>query len=322
MPSALEWSICIIVRTTIRFICCDIIFLTFPELIEALLTYATTLAFYLHLRSDKKYAQHPEMLRSHPILSRLLTLKQSLNTLEELEPEADEDGEDDDDTLMDADQIWNLDRKKGLESDELKDLLEDAKKPTPKPKSKLATEQPPKKKCKTASTELEKPLSSVFDLVEPVFTSPKYSSTHARSDAGIVDPYGESTSLQHADAADKSARRKTLRFHTAKIESASARRQGARTNAMGGDDDLPYKERRKEKEMRLDKAANAKVRGQGGEDLDNIEPEPKKLQKEEKNSGDEVEEGADGYYELVKNKSREKRVQKKAQYEAARAATR
>ena len=48
-----------------------------PSTTEALLTYATTLAFYLHLRTSEKYV--------HPILQRLLTLKQSLHTLEELD---------------------------------------------------------------------------------------------------------------------------------------------------------------------------------------------------------------------------------------------
>ena len=58
--------------------------LMFVEIIETLLQYAATLAFYLYLRASDKYTQHPESLRSHPIMSRLLTLKQSISTFEAL----------------------------------------------------------------------------------------------------------------------------------------------------------------------------------------------------------------------------------------------
>jgi U3 small nucleolar RNA-associated protein 3 len=274
------------------------------------------------------------------VFIRLLTLKQSLTTLEDLDfavSDSDDDEDEDkylkmydgDDMLVDAEQVWKLDRTKGLESDELEELLKDAisasrtssKRSTAN--SKPNEDQPPKKKRKTSVDSTKRSLP-VFDLVEPVFTSSK-SSASSRGDAGIADTYGEATSLQHADAADKSARKKSLRFHTGKIESASARRQGARSNAVGGDDDLPYRERRKTKEERLAKEAKTMTRGQGGDDLDDVEPEKtgeKRKADADKSGNDEVEEGPDGYYELVKRKSKETKVQKKAEYEAAQAAMR
>ena len=42
------------------------------------------MAFYLHLRATERYSAKPELLRQHPILKRLLILKQSLTTLEDL----------------------------------------------------------------------------------------------------------------------------------------------------------------------------------------------------------------------------------------------
>ena len=113
---------------------------------EALLTYATTLAFYLHLRASPKYAQRPDLLRTHPILSRLLTLKQSLHTLEELDfaasddesglsssefDNSNEDDEEEFDWMADAQDLWagnnTLKRKgAGLEQDELEELLREA----------------------------------------------------------------------------------------------------------------------------------------------------------------------------------------------------
>ncbi|KAJ7696071.1 Sas10 C-terminal domain-containing protein [Mycena rosella] len=264
---------------------------------QALLTYATALAFYLHLRASEKYTRRPDLLRTHPVLTRLLTLKQSLITLEDLDfaasdSEPDSNDDSDGEELMDAEQLWKLDRMEGLDEDELEELLSDAAS-MPEPEA----EARPKKKRKTTTT------APVFDLVEPVFT--KSTVAQHRPDAN-VDAYGEATSLQHADAADKSARRKTLRFHTSKIESASARRQGARNNAAGGDDDIPYRDNRRQP----DKVP--KGRELGGQDLDEAEPQPRKPDVED----------ADGYYELVKRKSKEKKEHRKAEYEAAQEAAR
>ncbi|KAJ7044002.1 Sas10 C-terminal domain-containing protein [Mycena alexandri] len=268
---------------------------------QALLTYTTALAFYLHLRSSEKYTRRPDLLRTHPVLARLLTLKQSLITLEDLDFAASDSeagsNDDSDDELMDAEQLWKLDRMQGLDEDELAELLDDA---TPLPE--IAEARPKKKRKTSSSTTLP-----VFDLVEPEFTASTVSQRRSDSSA---DAYGEATSLQHADAVDKSARRKTLRFHTSKIESASARRQGARNNAVGGDDDIPYRDNRKDNGKLSDKVV--KGRGQGGQDLDESEPQPKLPAAED----------ADGYYELVKRKSKEKKEHKKADYEAAQEAAR
>ncbi|KAL0960659.1 hypothetical protein HGRIS_005689 [Hohenbuehelia grisea] len=299
---------------------------------QTLLTYASTLAFYLHLRASEKYSQRPELLDTHPILQRLLTLKQSLATLEDLDfaaSDSDEDdfGSDDDgDDMADAQGLWNADRE-GFDADELEDLLEDAmdvEEPVPKKakgKAKATqsisgadAQEPPKKKRKTAKAST----LPAFDLIEPEFPASKRSSARHRDDA--EEAHGELSSLDFADAADKSSRKRTLRFHTSRIESASARRQGARNAALGGDDDIPYRERRQEKEARLAKEIAKRERGQGGADL---ETEPEKAERSLGDGGDGIdEEGPDGYYELVKRKSKEKKERKKTEYDETRAAER
>jgi U3 small nucleolar RNA-associated protein 3 len=266
-------------------------------------------------------------------------LKQSLSTLEDLdfaasdeESDIDDDDEslslnmDDDNDNFDREQLWKYDRLNGLEIGELKDLLNDAQSFTAlKMAGRSSANKPPKKKLKTDSAESKPP---VFDLVEPVHNRSKHSSSDHPADTIGVDAYGEATSLHHADQADKNARTKSLRFHTSKIESASARRQGARNWAVGGDDDIPYRERRKEKEGRLAKESERKAssREQCGDDLDDVEPEnevrkrPRNEKDDEDDSSDE--QGADGYYELVKRKAKEKKEKKRTNYEEAQAAAR
>lgn len=304
---------------------------------EALFTYTTTLAFYLHLRTSEKYVQRPELLRSHPILQRLLTLKQAMSTLEDLDFGFDEDEEDE--SLShdeDAKALWSEDRLGLLEPNELRALLKEAEllaaedaqgKTSVKRRSKASKpkfEEPPKKKRKTSKPSVES-TAPVFDLVEPELPQTKSSAATGRSGPSAVDVYGEATSLQASDAADKQARKKSLRFHAARIENTSARRHNARSNAMGGDDDIPYRERKKAKDARLAREV-AKGRGAGGEDLDDAEPEPrrqdKKRPREDESDSDGGNDDADGYYELVQRKSSEKKEKKKAEYEAARAAER
>ena len=120
--------------------------------------------------------------------------------------------------------------------------------------------EPPKKKRKTSKASAE-PTSAtpVFDLVEPELPKIKSAAATGRPGPSTVDVYGEATSLQAADAADKQARKKSLRFHAARIENTSARRQNARSNAMGGDDDIPYRERKKEKEAKKGRKSDSSV---------------------------------------------------------------
>lgn len=275
-------------------------------------------------------------------MQRLLTLKQSVSTLEDLgftlsdsEPEFDEDDDESLD-LTDGEQnlegLWQMDSRKGLEPGELDDLLEDAQlsvsfaQPTPKAiKVQSLDDMPPKKKRKLSSTSSRVVTKPVFDLEEPEFIPSTKRNRRSQIDAEMGDAYGEATHLQDADAADKSARKKTLRFHTSKIESTSTRRQGARNQAMGGDDDIPYRERKKEKEARLLQETKNKIQDQGGEDLDDSEPlqrTSEKRRREDESGGESDSDGPDGYYELVKKKGKEKKEQKKAEYEATRAAER
>lgn len=311
---------------------------------EALLTYATTLAYYLHLRASEKYAARPLLLRKHPILNRLLTLKQSLVTLESLgvgsESQDEDDEEDAEDYELGSDtpDLWSLILKQGLESDELAELLRDAdENPTKTRKKDKVEAKPPKKKRKTSGdSEMGRP---TFDLVEPDFELASTSTKKkllAPVDASATDAFGEATFLQHADATDKQARKKSLRFHVSRIESASARRQNARSNAVGGDDDIPYRERRKEKEQRMEKERQRKAGtlGMGGDDLgdlDDLDPEmadasgrSKKRRREADFDADSDSDMAEahGYYELIKRQAAEKKIKKKADYEEVRAAER
>ncbi|KAJ1309740.1 hypothetical protein OPQ81_006505 [Rhizoctonia solani] len=384
---------------------------------QTLLSYATALAFYLHLQSTPTKGDASSALPETPgltpteakrlraeVIARLLTLKQSLATLEDLGFAADEDDEfdeSDEDILTDEEEdeeeegesrpeeelspyglkpgekvslasggtpqlqnleeTWQQDKIAGwmdstlpakpekskkkkkksdpalgqLEEGELEALMQDALDlvgPT------NAT-SPPRKKKKLDSSETSKTSKTsekgsapkpVFDLVEPEFAATKSKERVKQDPAPAADvdleALGDPTQLSHIDASDKAGRRKSLRFHTSKIEGTSNRRSSARTG-MGGDDDLPYRERRKEQKRH--------GLGEGGDDLDMdeggdgdtmMDTDAASTGKRNRNIsqqlGEDTSEGEDGYYELVRTAKKQKKEERKAEYEAMRAAER
>jgi len=295
---------------------------------EALLSYSTVLAFYLHMRASTKYAQQPALLQRHPIMQRLLTLKQSLQALEDLDFSLSDDDEDDDgefmgmslsDILADGEKLWKFNAALGLESNELDDLLNDAELPVKLPESEEHGH--PKKKRKVIDDNKKstsKSKAPVFDLTEPEFVSSK-SSTRLNGLDDPLDVYGDATTLTTFDAVDKNVRKKSLRFHTAKIESASSRRKGARMQSMGGDDDIPYRERKKNKDAKLIKEAAKRAEQERGADLDDEEVKSTVSKKRARgdDEGDESLESPDDYYELVQKQSKSDKMKKKAEYEEA-----
>lgn len=116
-----------------------------------------------------------------------------------------------------------------LEEGELEALMQDAldlKGPSPPP-------SPPKKKNKTDTSESSgkdkkkkkksaDPPAPVFDLVEPKFATMKSKGKGKQTSTDNADvdseALGDPTQLSHTDASDKAGRRKSLRFHTSRIE--------------------------------------------------------------------------------------------------------
>lgn len=361
---------------------------------QTLLTYASVLAHYLHVRSTPIPGPTPNATstaKSVPdkVLERLYQLKHGLSVLEDIGFSALENEEDDDDLDdseleesgddydlewdedLDANSDTNIDailndienrgrdealnnvrrmRNQVVKSRPLTGGKADGETGTTKLKIKISTKKNGKKKAKeedgsngvkTDGTPLCK-----FDLEEPEFGfySAQASSSSSASKLSLIgapyDAFGEQTSLDFADLADKNARKKSLKFHMQKIERKSRRREAARLNALGGDDDIPRRDIRREKKARekaTSEAAKKGERGQGGDDLDDGDPElsasasmalaPTVGDKGKKRAHDQMDEGDgsgaegdDGYCELIKKSKKQAKIDKKAAYDAAVAA--
>jgi hypothetical protein len=194
-------------------------------------------------------------------------------------------------------------------------------------KSKKATKKP------TSAFALEEPTPSFASSSRSKSKSKPSSSTAASSSklpSKAEDVHSEPLALSLADSSAKASARRSLRFHTAKIDSAAQRRSSARQGRMGGDEDIPYRNKQAGRDAALRKNG-PKGAGDGGEDLDGMEfgEEDRRVAREVrggKRGMDEedgaAEEGDDGYYQLVKKRKRDVKEAKQEAYDEEQAATR
>ncbi|KAK2066547.1 hypothetical protein P8C59_000353 [Phyllachora maydis] len=119
-------------------------------------------------------------------------------------------------------------------------------------------------------------------------------------------------------AALKDGKKRSLRFYTSQIVQKAAKRAEAGRDA-GGDNDLPYRERHKDRQARLQ--AEAEKRGQKGSKHG--------VALDENSSGDDDDSKANGggegdadeeYYNMVANRAAAKKAAKAARYDALAAA--
>ncbi|TLS23832.1 hypothetical protein PpBr36_08787 [Pyricularia pennisetigena] len=129
--------------------------------------------------------------------------------------------------------------------------------------------------------------------------------------------FGDEEILDAGAAEQKAARKKTLRFYTSQITQKADRRAGKGRDA-GGDMDIPYRERLRDRQARLN--AEAERRGQKsskhGEDLDSGDD----YDDEEAGLAQEVRGDEDEYYDMVAHGARQKKADKAARQEALKAA--
>lgn len=129
--------------------------------------------------------------------------------------------------------------------------------------------------------------------------------------------FGDEEILDAGAAEQKAARKKTLRFYTSQITQKADRRAGKGRDA-GGDMDIPYRERLRDRQARLN--AEAERRGQKsskhGEELDSGDD----YDDDEAGLAQEVRGDEDEYYDMVAHGAKQKKADKAARQEALKAA--
>ena len=141
-----------------------------------------------------------------------------------------------------------------------------------------------------------------------------------KGDEGDHSDFGEPTSLTPLEAAQKAKQRKSLRFYTSQIAQKANKRDAAGRDA-GGDADIPYKERFRDRQARL--TAEAERRGKKtkapaiDEALGGPSDEEDHTVARELRSGvtrepdrDDRDEDEDDYYDLIASRAASKKAAK------------
>ena len=151
----------------------------------------------------------------------------------------------------------------------------------------------------------EASLVSLSDLTKIAGKSTKLASGAAEKEDD--SDFGDPKYLATHEAAQKEARKKSLKFYTSQIASKSQKR-GAAGRDAGGDADLPYKERLRDRQERLN--VQAEKRGKNNKPNED-EALGGASDEEDATAARQIRDaGEEDYYNLVANKSSAKKAEK------------
>lgn len=228
-------------------------------------------------------------------------------------------------TLIECRNAWE--KVKNLQS--MQAIADDESIPDVSMDEEVAVVKPSKKKSakdKAGAAKKAKELAKAKEIeasVADLYNLPLSNGKKQRSRAAVAaadeddnSDFGEEDALDARTAADKAARKKTLKFYTSQIAQKANRRAGAGRDA-GGDMDIPHRERLRDRQARL--LAAAEKRGKrdskhgadlGGDSDEGDDAVAKDVR------GDE-----DEYYDMVAHKAKDKKQDKAARYAAYAAAS-
>lgn len=153
---------------------------------------------------------------------------------------------------------------------------------------------------------VEADLADLGDLTAPSRTKKATKTRRIQDEDSDV---GEEAPLTAQEAAEKAKRKKSLRFYTSQIAQKANKRGAAGRNA-GGDDDIPYRERLRDRQARL----NAEAEKRGQRDIDPSADLGGESDEDDARQAQDVRAGAedDDYYDLVAARTTKKKSEKAA----------
>ncbi|KAL3953679.1 hypothetical protein ACCO45_011635 [Purpureocillium lilacinum] len=204
-----------------------------------------------------------------------------------------------------------------MDVDDIAMALQNVEKPKKKKSANLDKASAVKKAEKLArAKQIEDTVADLYDLPVPSRKSKKSAKAAQANKEDDNSDFGEEDALDERTAADKAARKKSLKFYTSQIAQKANKRAGAGRDA-GGDMDLPYRERLRDRQARL--MAAAEKRGQKGSkhgaDLGDDSDD------DDNQVANSMRDNEDDYYDMVANSSKGKREDKAARYAAFAAAS-
>ncbi|KAI8987937.1 Sas10 C-terminal domain-containing protein [Mycotypha africana] len=269
---------------------------------EMLLNYMTNISFYFALKASVQSANE---VQYHPVIQALYQFRQTHEKLVEIEDKMQEEIED---------FINNIDKEESYGDSEEPHSKEEMKLPQKQHLDQAYSDKESAQDLSGSDEESEdeqKILSDIRDIEEEFKSLKKSLASKKRKRTALATEYNdfeEMDSINDVDLEDKLAKKRSLRFYTAKIDA----KQYKNVNKYQGDIDIPYKERNNKNQQKgVAQPEDASA------DLDDAE-----YDEEDIAAADEVRNGVqdsdDEFYEsIVADKQATKRA-KREQYEAER----
>jgi U3 small nucleolar RNA-associated protein 3 len=280
--------------------------------IGSLTMYFALLTSTASIGGDKVAALSPNQLRDHPVMESLMQCRDLWQRVQAL-PEDPSPAE-----------IEEAFANEDEESEESAGELETIAKPNRKQRKAIARAQSAggeaaQKRKAERLQRAEAGLADLDALLGAANTKRKPKSViRAQDDDSDL---GEEAPLTAAEAAEKAKRKKSLRFYTSQI-AQKANKRGAAGRDAGGDEDVPHRERLRDRQARLNAEAEKRGRKPGGDgenaDLDgNSDDEDAAQARHIRETADD---DVNGYYDMVASKTQRKKSDKAAYAEAQKQA--
>lgn len=293
---------------------------------NALTAYLATISMYFaimsstitkELGSQTITAMPPIQLHEHAIIQSLTRARQIWDRVEHVEIAEP--------LPSDPIPVRSLPKNRVQEHEDLRDGIEEEasfvksqkKKSAKEPLRDLASKKAAIPKDDSTVTKKKKskskPASKFNDAALQALMSATNRNAAATSEESDI---GEEQPLTATEAAEKQRKRKSLRFYTSQI-AAKANKRGHASRDAGGDDDLPYKERARDRVERLNREAVARGHAKGDADLDDEPATGAEPTGRQTTSDGEVRYDInDQYYDNLLDAQAQKKADKKAKAEA------
>ena len=291
--------------------------------LRALSAYLGSIAIYLALLTSTKgdgqttLATSPAELRGHPVIQSLVKCKRLWDRVKDTPlPEIEDLA-----SKVEANTLHDQPMTNGHSRDDTQAAVVPHKKKrrSKAEKSALAAQAAEEAERLERIRRTEANLADLSSLLPSNKKSSRTKATPLQALNGEADSdFGDELALTAQEAAEKAQRKKSLRFYTSQIAQKSNKR-GAASRDAGGDADLPYKERLKDRQARL--MREAEKRGQQDSNLneqlgaDDSEDNVENMKLVREIRGDDLED-EEGYYDMIATQSKQKKADKKARADA------
>lgn len=254
-------------------------------------------------------AMSATQLRDHPVWDSLMKCRATWAKLDQL-PDDEDLESDEDEELDDMEEEDELDQKDAV-------LDVPSRKLSRAERHAQAVQAAAEQRRAERLKRTEADLADLDALIAPSKTGSKVAKAQRNNGNDDESDLGEEAGLTAREAADKAKKKKSLRFYTSQIAQKANKRGAAGRNA-GGDDDIPFRERLRDRQARLN--AEAEKRGKRPADIsaelggDSDEDDDRQAREIRADADD------DDYYDMIAARTARKKQDKSALAEAQRQA--